>query len=60
MLHITIVTPSGLLWYDLTETYCLASTMCVKNWFLIISNGSTLDTKLCAFKDKAFGHSGKR
>ena len=32
MLHITIVIPSGLLWYDLTETYGLASTMCVKNW----------------------------
>ena len=32
MLHITIVIPFGLLWYDLTETHGLASTMCVKNW----------------------------
>ena len=31
MLHITIVIPSGLLWYGLTETYGLASTMCVKH-----------------------------
>ena len=29
MLHIAIVIPSGLLWYDLTETYGLASTLCV-------------------------------
>ena len=28
MLHITIVIPSGFLWYDLTETYGLASIMC--------------------------------
>ena len=32
MLHITIVIPSGLLWYGLTETHGLASTICVKNW----------------------------
>ena len=32
MLHITKVFPSRLLWFDLTETYGLASNMCVKNW----------------------------
>ena len=32
MLHITVAIPSGLIWYDVTETYGLASSMCVKTW----------------------------
>ena len=60
MLHITIVIPSGLLWYDLTETYGLASTMCLKNWLPYHFNGSALDTKDLVFRDKALEDLGKR
>ena len=55
MLHITIVIPSGLLWYDLTETYGLASTMCIKNWLPYYFKWWRFRYKSLSIQEQGFG-----